>query len=105
MNYNKYYAAIEIKDITANFLRRMKEVKLYMEGIDEEELIIKFGEVRLGCESLLQMATELAAKEKPPEREVKNPDRGINEFLEGCERDCDCDSGCSGGCSGCGGKP
>ncbi|MFA5049169.1 MAG: hypothetical protein WC516_09155 [Patescibacteria group bacterium] len=98
----KYHGAIEIKDIVSYFLRRMDDIRSYVGYTEEEELILKFNSVGESCKELFALAAKIADAERPPERIVENPDRGIDDFFSG--RDCGCDDDCSGGCSGCGGS-
>lgn len=107
-DFNKYHSAVEIKDITSFFLRRLKDVSKYVNDGGDEEFVNKVNAVKVACEELLAMSCEIANVERPPERIVIDADRGINDFLEGCgscSGDCDCDGDCSGGCGGCGGNP
>lgn len=100
----KYHAAIEVKDIVSFFLRRMNDIRQYVEFGKEECLIEKFNEVEKNCKELFDLAAKVAETERPPERKLMDPDRGINDFLEGvCDWGCDCDGNCGGGCGNCGG--
>lgn len=106
-DFNKYHSAVEIKDITSFFLRRLKDVSKYVNNGGDEKFVNKVNEVKVACEELLAMSCEIANVERPPERIVVDVDRGINDFLEGCgSGGCGCDDDCNGGnCGGCGGNP
>lgn len=96
----KYHGAIEVKDIVSYFLRRINDIKLYVEVSDEQDLIRKFSEVEHSCKELHELASKIAVAERPPDRIVNDPDRGISDFLSSS---CDCDDDCEGGCGNCGG--
>jgi hypothetical protein len=98
--FKKYHAAIEIKDIASLFLRQMEKINVLVNESEEIELISKFNEAVKSCEELYKVASSVALTEKPPEREIKDSDRGINEFLS--YRSCGCDDDCNGGnCGNC----
>lgn len=96
----KYHGAIEVKDIVSFFLRRISDIRMYVEISEEQELISKFNSVEANCKELFELASKVATNERPPDRIVIDPDRGIDDFLSSS---CGCDDDCSGGCSGCGG--
>lgn len=100
---NKYHSAIEAKDAVAPFIRRLDDVNGYAEGTGEGELIKKIGEIKRNCEELIIIADEIINRERPEERILIDPDRGINDFFE--DYNVGCDGDCKGGCGGCGGNP
>ena len=104
-NFKKYYSAVEAKETLSLFVRRLFDFKVYIEDIGDEEFIKRINNLEQECKELFKKAVEIADKERPEERIVINPDRGIDDFLEGCGGGCDCEEDCGGGCGGCGGKP
>ena len=94
----KYHTAIEIKSITAFFIRRMKEIEKYVESNDDKDLQDMFLETENKCIELYEFSSKRAEEERPPEIMLSDPDRGINDFLEIFS----CGS-CGGNCGNCGG--
>lgn len=100
----KYHGAIEVKDVVSYFLRRINDIKLYVEVSEEQELIHKFSEVENSCRELHELASKIAVVERPPDRVVSDPDRGISDFLSNsgdCDDDCGVCGNCGGSCGGC----
>lgn len=101
-DFIKYHSAVETKGLISYFLRRVNEVRKYIET--DEELYSRLEKIESNCKDLISVAEKIIETEKPEERVVEDVDRGINEFLESCECSCDddCSGGCGGGCGGCG---
>lgn len=101
MAYKELYGtSIEVKYITAYFLRRLEETKKYISTCESKELVEKFNEVVDRCNELYDMSSKLAISEKPTERLIVNPDRGVQDFIDNCGGG---DDKCGSGCGGCGG--
>ena len=107
-NFNKkYHSALEVKSIVSYFIRHLNSIAQYTES--EEIIQNKINYIKKECEELLNLAEAIIVVERPDEIILTNPDRGINDFIEGGFTPCgDCDPNCNGGnCGGgnCGGCP
>ena len=98
MSQKKYHAAIEVKSITAYYLRRISDLENIVDEAEDCDLTRFFHESEQKCRELLAKASEMAEANRIETPIPDHADRGIDEFLGDSSNDCD---DCDGSCGGC----